>query len=129
MARLSRSLRPSEVVVELAGKREQQFAFSALGRTLRGRGSCKVGDVPLCGIYLAFDFGKKQVRIIDPLLYADGQPEISSLALAKSQFVQTEHVYDGLGDEVFATFAKTIADLVADGDVQIVQGTFPAMAD
>ena len=124
MARLKRSLKPDEVVVELAGKQQQQFYFNALGAAFRGTGSNKVGDTSLPGVLLAFDFAKKTVRIVEPLLYADGLPKAVP-PVGLEQFTRPEHTYDVLTSEQFATLVRDVQGCIADGNAKLIQGAFP----
>ncbi len=128
MARLAKKLTPDDVVVELAGAKCQNFAFNKLGRTLRGRGSATVKKVPLPGNYLAFDFVKKQVRILEPLLYVETCPKFrddAGAVIVLKGFEQPEYCYTALSEAEFVDLAGRVADLVATKEARLVQGKFP----
>jgi len=124
---MNRSLLPAEVVVELTGARQQSFLFSPLGRNLRSRGTVKIAGSPLPGMYLAFDFDRKVVRVLEPLSYIDTAPRIrdASGQLVVQAYVQPQHAYDKLSPADFADLAATVAGLVSGGEARYVQGKFP----
>lgn len=73
---------------------------------------------------LAFNFEKKTVRTIEPLLYADGVPK-DVFAKYIEQFIQSERVFDALSQSQFAILVREVKAHISDGNVRVVQGKFP----